>query len=146
MRGHVKADLEVRDGGEACVPLGLYVPCALLFFDGRPYPFKAPVVAPGGEPAVNRPPWWQVVRKQPRGAARPHDIEDAVDDLAHRPGPRPARCAGLRQVRRDPRPTTSARSVWYRVTGRLCCCRVVGVHMAYPRLVGETPWNHGGSP
>jgi hypothetical protein len=36
MRGHVKADLEVRDGGEACVPLGLYVPCALRFFDGRP--------------------------------------------------------------------------------------------------------------
>jgi hypothetical protein len=24
------------------------------------------------------------------------------------------------------------------VTGRLCCCRVVGVHMANPRLVQES--------
>ena len=29
---------------------------------------------------------------------------------------------------------TSVRSVWYRVTGRLCCCRVVGVHMANPSV------------
>ena len=28
------------------------------------------------------------------------------------------------------RHSASVRSVWYRVTGRLCCCRVVGVHMA----------------
>src|SRR6476646_3802637 len=34
--------------------------------------------------------------------------------------------------------SASVRSVWYRVTGRLCCCRVVGVHMANPRLVQET--------
>jgi hypothetical protein len=32
------------------------------------------------------------------------------------------------------------------VTGRLCCCRVGGVHMADPRLVRETPWNHGRAP
>ncbi len=37
-------------------------------------------------------------------AARPHDIEDAVYDLAHRPLPRPARRAGLRQVRSDHAP------------------------------------------
>ena len=30
------------------------------------------------------------------------------------------------------------------MTVRLCCCRVVGVHMTSPRLVQETPWNHGG--
>jgi hypothetical protein len=40
---------------------------------------------------------------------------------------------------RDTRHSASVRSVWYRVTGRLCCCRVVGVHMANPRLVGEPP-------
>src|SRR6476661_8581091 len=44
------------------------------------------------------------------------------------------------------RHSASVRSVWYRVTGRLCCCRVVGVHMANPRLVGEplgiTPGRH----
>ncbi len=30
------------------------------------------------------------------------------------------------------RHSASVRSVWYRVMGRLCCCRVVGVHMANP--------------
>jgi class 3 adenylate cyclase len=42
------------------------------------------------------------------------------------------------------RHSASVRSVWYRVTGRLCCCRVVGVHMANPRMVRGTPWNHLG--
>jgi hypothetical protein len=42
------------------------------------------------------------------------------------------------------RHSASVRSVWYRVTGRLWCCRVVGVHMANARLVRETVWNHGG--
>src|SRR6476469_8429971 len=28
--------------------------------------------------------------------------------------------------------SASVRSVWYRVTVRLCCCRVVGVHIANP--------------
>ena len=37
-------------------------------------------------------------------AARPHDIEDAVDDLAHRPRARPAHRAWLRQVLRDHAP------------------------------------------
>ena len=68
------------------------------------YPFKAPVVAPDGKPAVNRPTWRQVAWHQPPRAARPHDIEDAVDDLAHRPLTRPAHRAGLRQVRRDHAP------------------------------------------
>ena len=36
------------------------------------------------------------------------------------------------------RPSASVRSVWYRMTVRLCCCRVVGVHMTSPRLVQET--------
>jgi hypothetical protein len=40
--------------------------------------------------------------------------------------------------------SASVKSVWYRVMGRLCCCRVVGVHMANPRLVREALWNHGG--
>ena len=79
-------------------------PFAICHHERVVYPFKAPVVAPGGEPAVNRPPWRQVVRQQPPRAARPHDIEDAVDDLAHRPLARPARRAGLRQVRRDHAP------------------------------------------
>src|SRR2546423_14545909 len=35
------------------------------------------------------------------------------------------------------RHSASVRSVWYRVTMRLCCRRVVGVHMANPRLVQE---------
>ncbi len=79
-------------------------PFAICHHERVVYPFKAPVVAPGGEPAVNRPPWWQVVRQQAPRAARPHDIENAVDDLAHRPLAWPARRAGLRQVRRDHEP------------------------------------------
>src|SRR5882757_8780350 len=35
------------------------------------------------------------------------------------------------------RHSASVRSVWYRVTMRLCCRRVVGVHTANPRLVQE---------
>src|SRR5712671_7286130 len=35
------------------------------------------------------------------------------------------------------RHSASVRSVWYRVTMRLCCRRIVGVHMANPRLVQE---------
>jgi hypothetical protein len=42
------------------------------------------------------------------------------------------------------RHSASFRSVWYRLTGRLSCCRVVGVHMAKSQLVQETPWNHRG--
>ena len=76
-------------------------PFAICHHERVVYPFEAPVVAPGGEPAVNRPPWRQVVRQQAPRAARPHDIEDAVDDLPHRPLARPARGARLRQVRRD---------------------------------------------
>src|ERR1700688_2104554 len=32
------------------------------------------------------------------------------------------------------RHSASVRSVWYLVTVRLCCCRVVGVHMANPKV------------
>jgi hypothetical protein len=42
------------------------------------------------------------------------------------------------------RPSAAVRSVWYRVTVRLCCRRVVGVHMANPKSVQETSWNQGG--
>ncbi len=40
--------------------------------------------------------------------------------------------------------SASVKSVWHRMTMRLCCCRVVGVHTANPRLVQEPPRNHGG--
>src|SRR5208282_3857921 len=79
-------------------------PFAICHHERVVYPFKAPVVAPGGKPAVDRPPWWQVVRQQAPRAARPHDIEDAIDDFPHRPLARPAHLAGLRQERRDHAP------------------------------------------
>ena len=53
-------------------------PFAICHHERVVHPFKASVVAPGGKPAVNRPPWWQVVRQQAPRAARPHDIKDAV--------------------------------------------------------------------
>ena len=48
-------------------------PFAICHHERVVYPFKAHIVSPGGEPAVNRPPWWQVVRQQPPRAARPQD-------------------------------------------------------------------------
>src|SRR6516164_2560288 len=71
-------------------------PFAICHHERVVYPFKAPIVAPGGEPAVNRPPWRQVARHQPPRAACPRHVENSVDDLAHRPLARPARRAGLR--------------------------------------------------
>ena len=37
-------------------------PFAICHYQRVVYPFKAPVVAPGGELAINRPPWRQVAR------------------------------------------------------------------------------------
>src|SRR5262249_39502335 len=79
-------------------------PLAICHHKRVVYPFKAPVVAPGGEPAIDRPPRRQVARHQPPRAARPHHVEYPIDDLAHRPLARPARRAGLPQVRRDDAP------------------------------------------
>ena len=42
------------------------------------------------------------------------------------------------------RHSASVRSIWYRVTGRLCCIRVVGVQMANPSWFKKTPRNNGG--
>jgi len=108
------------------------------------YPFKAPVVAPGGEPAVNRPPWRQVVRQQAPRAAGPHDIEYPVDDLAHRPLARPAHRAGLRQVRRDHAPLCVGK------IGLVSGDRAAMLLSSGRRPHGESkvgsrnPWNHGG--
>ncbi len=38
--------------------------------------------------------------------------------------------------------SASVRSVWYRRSARLCCRRVVGVHMALPGQVSAPFWNH----
>src|SRR5450631_2289867 len=40
------------------------------------------------------------------------------------------------------RHSLSVTSVWYRFVSRICCIRVVGVHMVSPGLVSATPWNH----
>ena len=37
--------------------------------------------------------------------------------------------------------SSSVTSVWYRLVSRICCFRVVGVHMATSRSVSATPWN-----
>src|ERR1700722_16388369 len=73
--------LRPRNRGRCVAP----DPFAIHHHECVVYPFKAPVVAQSGEPAVNRPPWRQVARQQPPRAARPSYVEDAVDDLVHRP-------------------------------------------------------------
>src|ERR1039458_7317169 len=40
------------------------------------------------------------------------------------------------------RHSLSVTSVWYRFVSRICCIRVVWVHMVSPGLVSATPWNH----
>src|SRR5471032_2458464 len=40
------------------------------------------------------------------------------------------------------RHSLSVTSVWYRFVSRICCIRVVGVHMVSPGLVSATPWDH----
>jgi hypothetical protein len=40
------------------------------------------------------------------------------------------------------RHSSSVTSVWYRLVSRICCLRVVGVHMAALGLVSAPPWNH----
>src|SRR5476649_1716329 len=40
------------------------------------------------------------------------------------------------------RHSLSVTSVWYRFISRICCIRVVGVHMVSPGLVSATSWNH----
>src|SRR5271168_2079253 len=45
-------------------------PFAICHHERVVYPFKAPVVAPGGEPAVNGPPWRQVVIRRHGQPAR----------------------------------------------------------------------------
>ena len=46
---------------------------------------KETVVAELGEPAIDRAPRWQIAWQQAPRAASPHHVENAVDDLSHRP-------------------------------------------------------------
>jgi hypothetical protein len=51
-----------------------------------------------GKPAIDCAPRRQIARQQASRTARPHHIEDAVDDLAHRPGTRSSCALRSRQV------------------------------------------------
>jgi hypothetical protein len=119
-------------------------PFAICHHERVVYPFKAPVVAPGGESAVNRPPWRQVTRQQPPRAACPRDIEDAVDDLPHRPLARPACRAGLWQMRRDHLPLCVGQIGL--VSGDEAAMLMSSDWRPHgeSKLVQEYPWNHGG--
>jgi len=119
-------------------------PFAICHHERVVYPVKAPVIAPGGEPAVNRPPWRQVLRQQAPRAACPHDIEDAVDDLAHRPLAGPARRTGLRQVRRDHAPLCVGKVGLVSGDGAAMLLSSSRRPHGESKLVRETPWNHGG--
>src|SRR5450755_3800705 len=59
---------------------------------------EATLVAERRKPAIDRVPRRQIARQQTPRTARPHHIEDAVDDLAHWPYTRPARTLRSRQV------------------------------------------------
>ena len=103
---------------------------------------EASFVAELRKPAIDRAPRRQVARQQAPGAARAHHVEDAVDDLAHRPAPRPSGGTCRRQVRLDHAPF---------LIGHV---GLVSVRLAIMLLAGgwgphgnsgvglATPWNH----
>ena len=92
--------------------------------------------APSSRTAMRSSPMRRSLAQAPRAAAR--NIEDAstISRIGHSRG-RPV-VQGFGKCGAITRHSASVRSVWYRVTMRLCCCRVVGVHMANPRLVRES--------
>src|SRR3546814_449919 len=56
------------------------------------------------EPSVNRAPRRKAVGQEPPRTARPQQVEDRLDDLAHRPTSSPATSAGRRKIRIDTPP------------------------------------------
>jgi hypothetical protein len=78
------------------------------------------------------------IRIRPRGAATASARSSpAAPPAEYRPSARPARRAGLRQVRHDHTPLCVGQIGLVSGDGRRCCNRVVGVHIANPRLVRE---------
>ena len=65
---------------------------------------KEAVVAELGEPTIDRARRWQIAWQQAPRAASPHNVENAVDDLSHRPWPGPSRAMSRRQMRLDHNP------------------------------------------
>src|SRR5665811_1890019 len=65
---------------------------------------EATLVAERRKPAIDCAPRRQIARQQTPRTACPHHIEDAVDDLAHRPGTRSSCALRRRQVRFDHAP------------------------------------------
>src|SRR6516164_8577069 len=119
-------------------------PFAICHYKRVVYPFKAPVVAPGGEPAVDRPPRRQIARHQPPRAACPHHVKYPIDDLAHRPLARPARRAGLRQVWRDDAPLCVGQIGLVSCDGAAILLSSGRRPHGESKLVQETSWNNGG--
>ena len=84
---------------------------------------------------IDRAPRRQIVRQLPPGAAATQDVEDRVNDFAHRPAARTAKPMRLRQKRLNDRPFGVGQIGLVSRAARLCCSRVVGVHMADPDQV-----------
>ena len=103
---------------------------------------EATLVAELGKPAIDGAPRRQIARQQTPRTARPHHIEDAVDDLAHWPSPWSTRAISRWQVRLDHTPFLISH------------VRLVSVGLANMLLSGgwgphgnsgvgvRTPWNH----
>ena len=105
-------------------------------------PFEAALVPERGEPAIDRLPGRQVRRHQPPGAACPHHVEDAVDDLAHRPGSGPPRRTRTRQKRLNDPPLLVGQIAL--VTSRLPAMLLSGGRGPHveSRSGVATLWNH----
>ena len=67
-------------------------------------PLEAAFIPKLRKPAIDCTPWRQIAWQQPPRTARPHHIEDAVNDLAHRPGARSSGAMRRRQLSFDHAP------------------------------------------
>jgi hypothetical protein len=100
---------------------------------------EATLVAELGKPAIDGTPRRQIARQQTLRTARPHHIEDAVDDLAHWPSPWSTRAISRWQVRFDHTPFLISHVRLVSVGLANMLLSGVGIHMATPALVSGPP-------
>jgi hypothetical protein len=105
------------------------------------HPFKAPVVAIRGKPAVNRLPWRQVVRQQGHGQPARMTRRCRLRSRASATGVG-ARRAGLRQMRRDRLPLRFGQIGLLLGDGAAMLLSSGRRPHGESQLVQETPWNH----
>jgi len=84
----------------------------------------------------------QVLGYQPPRNAATQNMEDPVQDLAHRTDRRPTAAGGIGQERLDDRPLGIRQIGFISQASAAIMPPVVGVHMALPGQASAPSWNH----